>query len=110
MSASACELPPGGTLVISLDFELHWGLREIFPVDHVRSRLLGARAAIPQMLEMFVDRGIRATWATVGLLFCESRDEAIARLPALLPQYDDPKLLLDPTLTSTPRSGRLVEV
>ena len=36
--------------------------------------LLGARDAVPRMLELFAPRDIRATWATVGFLFCETKD------------------------------------
>ena len=62
--------PPFGALVISLDFELHWGVRDKRPVDGpYRENLLGAREAIPQMLDLFEEFGVAATWATVGFLF-----------------------------------------
>jgi peptidoglycan/xylan/chitin deacetylase (PgdA/CDA1 family) len=44
-------------------------------------------AAVPALLALFTEFGIRATWATVGLLFFESRDEMLAALPARRPAY-----------------------
>lgn len=77
-----------GALVISLDFELHWGVRDLTPLDHTeRARLLAARAAIPHILQAFGAHDVRATWATVGLLFARSRDEAHACRPPRIPHY-----------------------
>ena len=78
---------PGG-LVISLDFELHWGIR-----DHVRrddaqyGRLPDARRAVADMLKVFVARHVRATWATVGFLFASTRDEVDTHSPRERPTY-----------------------
>jgi hypothetical protein len=81
-----------GTLVVSLDFELHWGVRDSLGVDEYGANLHGAREVIPRLLERFAVAGVGATWATVGMLFCESRDDLAARKPARLPLYDDPRL------------------
>ena len=58
-----------GTLIVSLDFELHWGVRDVKTVAQYRENLLGVRRAIPALLATFADYGIHATWATVGFLF-----------------------------------------
>lgn len=84
---------PGG-FVISLDFELHWGVRDHLTVDQYRENLHGVRQAIPAILDLFERYGIRATWATVGFLFFQSLDELKAALPDELPQYG--KSSLDP--------------
>jgi len=76
---------PGGALVISLDFELHWGVRDKRTVVEDRERLLGGRAAVPALLELFADAGIHATWAIVGLLLAETKREMLARLPPTVP-------------------------
>jgi peptidoglycan/xylan/chitin deacetylase (PgdA/CDA1 family) len=73
--------------VISLDFELMWGVRDHLDVAQYGANVRGVRQAIPRLLDLFEKSGIRATWATVGLLFCETRDELIASLPALRPSY-----------------------
>lgn len=90
----AAEYPRYGALVISLDFELLWGVRDRYPPGggSYRQNLLGARIAIPRMLELFEEFGIHATWATVGMLFAASRDELQSYFPDLLPTYDDPRL------------------
>jgi hypothetical protein len=69
----------GGSFVISLDFELMWGVRDHATRESYGGNVLGGRKAIPTMLDLFQRRGIRATWATVGALLCESKDELLAR-------------------------------
>ena len=80
-----------GMFVISLDFELLWGVRDLARLDHYKPNLLGERAAIPALLQLFDKHKIHATWATVGFLFCESRDELMRSLPARLPSYANPR-------------------
>ncbi len=84
---------PGG-FVISLDFELHWGVRDHRSVDQYRANLLGVRQAVPAILELFGRYGIHATWATVGFLFFKTLDDLKTGLPDELPLYRD--ALLDP--------------
>lgn len=83
-----------GEFVISLDFELLWGVRDHATRDGFRTNALGARRAIPLMLERFANNGIAATWATVGMLFAANRDELLAALPPaeLRPCYANPAL------------------
>src|SRR6185437_738319 len=82
-----------GALVISLDFELNWGVRDSKNRNGSYNRnLLGARDAIPAMLKLFQRYGISATWATVGLLFARSRDESEHYWPAMRPCYSDPRV------------------
>jgi hypothetical protein len=82
---------PGG-FVISLDFELHWGVRDHRTVAQYRENLLGVRQAVPAILELFERYGIHATWATVGFLFFENLDDLKAALPDDLPQYRETHL------------------
>ena len=83
-----------GELVISLDFELLWGVRDHATRDSYGAHIVGGRAAIPHMLERFVQHGIRATWATVGAVFCATREELLHHLPPeeLRPRYDNRSL------------------
>ena len=78
-----------GGFVISLDFELHWGVRDHRTVEQYRQNLLGVRQAIPAMLDLFTHYGLHATWATVGFLFCENIDELKSAIPDELPRYRD---------------------
>lgn len=81
-------------LVISLDFELLWGVADRYPVDGgtYRSNIEGVRAAVPAILELFEEHEIAATWATVGMLMARSRAEIAAYRPEVLPSYVDPTL------------------
>ena len=60
--------PPA--LVVSIDVELRWGLRDLIPPDGgaYRENLLGARRALPRLLDLFRAYDVGATWAMVGLL------------------------------------------
>ena len=80
--------------VISLDLELLWGVRDHADRNSYGLNVMGARKAVPQILELFAQNDIRATWATVGFLFCETRDELIAASPPdeLRPRYANPAL------------------
>jgi Polysaccharide deacetylase len=84
--------PTAGAFVISLDFELHWGVRDLFPVNGAyTANLLGARTAVPKMLELFETLDIAATWATVGFLFAKSQEELLSFYPNVKPNYTDKK-------------------
>lgn len=81
-----------GTLIISLDFELYWGMRDIVTIEEYKEFLLGARKAIPQILKLFKQYEIHATWATVGLLFFNDSEHLANHLPKEIPSYNDPDL------------------
>lgn len=83
-----------GGFVISLDFELHWGVRDHRTVDQYRQNLFGVREAIPAILDLFARYKLHATWATVGFLFCEDIEDLKAAIPEELPRYR--KSSLDP--------------
>lgn len=76
-----------GSFVVSLDFELYWGMRDVVSLDEYRSHLEGVHEAVPRMLDMFHRFGVHATWATVGLVFAENQEEARSFAPALRPTY-----------------------
>jgi hypothetical protein len=82
-------MPDGpGALVISLDFELHWGVRDhVARGDALYRRLPMARRAVEDMVRLFERRHIRATWATVGFLFASTREEVAAHRPETRPAY-----------------------
>ena len=47
---------------------------------------------VGELARTFAERGIHATWATVGMLFASSRTELEPYLPAVRPAYDRPGL------------------
>jgi hypothetical protein len=91
-AADNSDLQNPGGFVISLDFELHWGIRDHCTVDQYRENLLGVRQAVPAMLNLFGRYGIHATWATVGFLFFSNIDDLRAAIPHELPRYKQPNL------------------
>ena len=84
----------GGTLLVSLDFELFWGMLDVCPLEEYREHVLGGRKAVPRLLELFEKYGIHATWATVGFLFAENYEELSACFPEErgMPTYSNGKL------------------
>jgi peptidoglycan/xylan/chitin deacetylase (PgdA/CDA1 family) len=87
-----CRPPAPAAFVISLDFELHWGVRDVKTVAQYRQNLLGVRRVVPALLAAFAEYAIHATWATVGFLFFSTRTELLASLPNLRPNYDEMRL------------------
>lgn len=81
------ETKRSGIFVISLDFELYWGVRDKRTIEEYQQNLAGTSPAILALLKLFDECEIHATWATVGFLFFESREELINGLPASKPQY-----------------------
>jgi len=82
----------GGYLIISLDFELCWGVRDHRTISDYGENILGGRDAIKQILSLFLKYGIHATFATVGLLFFSEKHVLMNNLPLLKPNYKDPRL------------------
>jgi peptidoglycan/xylan/chitin deacetylase (PgdA/CDA1 family) len=81
-----------GKFVISLDFELFWGVRDKRTIENYGANILGVQQAIPAMLELFDRYGIKATFSTVGFLFAKNKEELIAYCPAVKPVYNDTNL------------------
>ncbi|HRH37366.1 MAG TPA: polysaccharide deacetylase family protein [Flavobacteriales bacterium] len=83
---------PQGALIISLDFELFWGMRDKRTIEGYGKNILGVRQALPRMLDAFDAHGVKATLATVGLLFFNRKEELIAALPEVKPSYTNKEL------------------
>lgn len=78
--------------IISLDFELMWGVRDKKTVGSYGSNILGVREAIPAMLRLFTQYRVKASWATVGLLLARTKSELRESLPQMRPSYANPEL------------------
>lgn len=76
-----------GIFTISLDFELHWGGFDKWPIDRYVNYFLQTRQVIPQMLDLFATYDVHVTWATVGMLMSPTRDALLANAPPQRPTY-----------------------
>jgi hypothetical protein len=83
---------PRGGFVISLDFELMWGVRDKKTIANYGANILGVRQAVPRLLELFARHRLGCTWATVGMLFFEERAALLAALPGVRPDYAERNL------------------
>lgn len=78
-----------GSLVISLDFELYWGLLDLPNSSKFREHVGGVHEALPAMLELFSKYNVRVTVATVGLIFCKDKQEVSMYAPTQKPTYEN---------------------
>lgn len=81
-----------GQFVISLDFEMYWGIRDIYSLHRYDKEMSGERQLIPKLLTYLEENEIHVTWAIVGLLFFENYDELANNLPVMKPEYSSPEL------------------
>lgn len=81
-----------GGFIISLDFELMWGVRDKKTVENYGESIRTVHQIVPQLLNLFRRYKIKATWATVGLLFAENEADLLACQPKEEPSYLDQNL------------------
>ena len=79
-----------GYFVISLDFELQYGIEDKRYIKDYKHNILGGRNAIEKMLLLFKKYEIHATWAVVGMMFNESLTEWNLNRPKHIPKYRKP--------------------
>lgn len=77
-----------GKFVVSLDFELMWGVRDIQDKASYGENIIGVRDALPRMVDCFEQHNVRGTFATVGFLFAKNKEELIQYCPKVVPNYD----------------------
>jgi peptidoglycan/xylan/chitin deacetylase (PgdA/CDA1 family) len=81
-----------GFLVISLDFELLWGVFDKVDYKEKETYFFNTKRVVPQLLELFKEYELHVTWATVGMLFNENWTEWQKNLPTDLPEYVNPNM------------------
>lgn len=81
-----------GYFIVSLDYELMWGVRDSQTKDSYGQNILGVKPAINEMLMSFKRYNINATFAIVGLLFHKTKDEILNNIPNVVPNYKNKKL------------------
>ena len=75
-------------LVVSLDFELLWGMADHEPLENAH-RFSEVHNVVPRILDLFKKYEIHATWATVGALMAHDDEEFFSFLPDALPPQTD---------------------
>lgn len=81
-----------GCLIVSLDFELFWGVTDSRTIEKYGPDILEGRKTIPRLLKLFDKYGIHATWGTVGMLFAKDKEELAAYSPDVKPEYENARL------------------
>ncbi len=81
-----------GALVISLDFELLWGVFDKVDQKEKETYFQNTRKVIPKILDLFSEYQIHSTWATVGMLFNKNWEEWRGNTPNILPEYKNSDL------------------
>lgn len=81
-----------GSFVISLDFELMWGILDHDEPMSYRRNIEGVRSVIPQLLKLFEEYNIHATWGIVGSISYKNFDEYINDIPDVRPSYNNRNL------------------
>lgn len=81
-----------GKFVISLDFELMWGVRDKLTIESYGNNIIGVQEVIPRLLTIFDHFKINATFSTVGFLFVNNKEELLKNLPNIYPEYIDKNL------------------
>ena len=76
-----------GKFIISLDFELLWGMRDKHSTKTYCQNILGVWEVLPKMIQIFEDFNVKGTFATVGFLFASNKKELIKYCPEYKPKY-----------------------
>jgi len=98
----------GGAVTVSVDFELRWGMHDRLGLDAdlYRDNLEQVPAIVPELLRLFTQYGVHATWATVGAILCNGWDDYFARAPAP-PRYRNSRLAVDVRYSEMDPDGHL---
>ena len=88
-----------GHLVLSLDFELFWGIFDVRSLESYKSQLEKVSEIIPRLLALSDAYNIHLTFAAVGFLLAKNKEELIQFSPKTKPSYSNsnfsPYRLLD---------------
>lgn len=81
-----------GKFVISLDFESHWGFFDNRTLNDCRSQLTNISIVIEKLLLMSQQYNVGITFATVGMMFAENKNDITKYLPIRKPKYKNSAL------------------
>ena len=78
-----------GYFILSLDFELFWGVFDVRSLSSYKKNLVNVKQVIPRLLKLSDTYGIHLNFATVGFLFAKTKAELLEACPSLIPTYKD---------------------
>jgi len=81
-----------GVFLISLDFELFWGVRDCYSQEQYDTRVEAVHQILPRLVAMFDAHQIQATFASVGMLMAKDKTELEHFAPARKPAYTNKHL------------------
>jgi|TARA_B110000090_G_C13380006_1_gene445417 hypothetical protein len=80
-----------GTFVISLDYEIHWGVFDAMTIENYGENLKNVNLVIDRLLVLCDKYDVKLTFATVGMLFAKTKKELLNFNPELKPTYTNLK-------------------
>jgi len=80
-----------GHFIISLDYEIHWGVFDKRSIEAYRQNLENVGKVIDRLLEMSDKYGVKLTFSTVGFLFASDKSELLKFAPKNKPTYQEEK-------------------
>ena len=81
-----------GQFVISIDFEKYWGMRDHKSINDYKKNLERVDFINEALLAIFKKYEIHCTWAFVGFLIHENKEELLKEIPTKTPSYKNEKL------------------
>lgn len=78
-----------GTFVVSLDFELMWGVRDKRTVESYGNNISAVYEVVPRLIEMAEKTGVHLTFGIVGMIMLKNRNELLSNIPTEIPSYND---------------------
>lgn len=81
-----------GNFIISLDFELMWGVLDKRTEESYGTNIQAVHLIIPRLLDLFEKYNIKTTFSSVGMLHHATIDELKETLPKSLPKYNQAQL------------------
>ncbi len=81
-----------GAFVITLDYEIHWGVFDAMSLDAYGANLRNVNTVIDRLLILCDKYQVKITFATVGMLFADSKKSLEKYNPSDTPSYDNNSL------------------
>lgn len=81
-----------GNFIISLDFELIWGIIDLPLVNSYKDNIRGVQTVIPKLLDLADKYDIKLTFGIVGFIYYKNKEQLLCNIPKLKPSYKNKKL------------------